>query len=130
MADKKPLQTKEDLERLVTVFYDRVRQDELIGPIFNDVAKVNWDEHIPKIQNFWESLLFGAENYQGRPFPPHIPLDLKPEHFQRWLSLFFHTVDELFIGQKADEIKMRALNIGRNFLANIEHINKTHRIDQ
>lgn len=114
------LRTRRDLEVLLDLFYSRVRRDELIGPIFNDVAQVDWDEHVKKIYNFWDTLLFGAENYQGRPFPPHIPLKLKPEHFKRWLELFFQSVDELYDGQKAGEIKMRALNIGRNFLRNIE----------
>jgi len=119
---KKTLESRQDIEVLVARFYGRVRQDELIGPIFNDVARVHWDEHIPKIQNFWADLLLGENNYHGRPFPPHIPLGLKVEHFERWLELFFLTVDEMFEGQKADEVKMRALNIGRNFLANIQHL--------
>lgn len=103
-------------------FYERVRQDALIGPIFNDVARVHWEEHLPKIQNFWADLLLGENSYRGRPFPPHLRLGLKVEHFERWLELFFFTVDENFEGQKADEVKMRALNIGRNFLANIKHL--------
>lgn len=122
---KKLLQNREDLEMLVDRFYSRVRVDELIGPIFNDVAKVNWETHTEKIYNFWDTLLFGAENYEGRPFPPHIPLKLKPEHFKRWLELFFDTVDELFEGQKAEEIKMRAFNIGRNFLNNLNNMQQS-----
>jgi hemoglobin len=124
---KKLLENRDDLSVLVNKFYARVRQDELIGPIFNDVAKVDWEEHIPKITDFWDAFMFGGEAYRGRPFPPHIPLGLKPEHFKRWLELFFATVDELFIGQKADEIKMRAFNIGRNFLTNLEHIAKNQK---
>ena len=123
--NKKLLQGREDLEKLVDRFYARVREDELIGPIFNDVAKVNWETHTEKIYNFWDTLLFGAENYEGRPFPPHIPLKLKPEHFKRWLELFFDTVDESFEGQKAEEIKMRAFNIGRNFLNNLNNMQQS-----
>ena len=117
---KRRIEGREQLIEIVDRFYARVRQDELIGPIFNDVAKVDWNTHTKKIYDFWDMLLFGAENYEGRPFPPHIPLGLKPEHFKRWLELFFQTVDESFEGQKADEIKMRALNIGRNFLHNLQ----------
>lgn len=123
--NKKLLQGREDLEKLVDRFYARVREDELIGPIFNDVAKVNWETHTEKIYNFWDTLLFGAEIYEGRPFPPHIPLKLKPEHFKRWLELFFDTVDESFEGQKAEEIKMRAFNIGRNFLNNLNNMQQS-----
>lgn len=119
---KRSINGREELVELLDAFYDKVRKDELIGPIFIEVAKVHWDEHVAKIYNFWDTLLFGADNYQGRPFPPHIPLKLKVEHFERWLGLFFETVDERFEGLKADEIKHRALNIGKNFLANIRHI--------
>ncbi len=122
MKPKKNLENRADLEILLNQFYDRVKVDPLIGPVFIEIAQVHWEEHLPKIYNFWESLLFGADNYRGRPFPPHIPLNLKLEHFERWLTIFFTTTDELFEGQKAEEIKARALNIGRNFLANIKAI--------
>lgn len=120
----KTLASREDIELLVNDFYAKVRQDAFIGPVFNDVAKVNWDEHLPKITNFWCDLILGEDSYHGRPFPPHIPLNLEVAHFERWLSLFVQTVDEHFVGIKADEIKNRALNIARNFLNNLEHINR------
>lgn len=120
----KVLSTRADIELLVNDFYAKVRQDTLIGPVFNDVAKVNWDEHLPKITNFWCDLVLGEDTYRGRPFPPHIPLNLDISHFERWLKLFIETVDAHFTGLKADEIKSRALNIARNFLGNIEHINR------
>ncbi len=119
---KKNLESPEDLAELVKVFYDRVKKDDLIGPIFINKIGDHWDEHLVKIQNFWSTLLLGTDTYHGRPFPPHIPLGLQPEHFKRWLEIFFQTVDDLYQGSKADEIKMRALNIGRNFLINIQHI--------
>lgn len=116
------LDGRAELEKLLDVFYARVRVDPLIGPIFNDVAKVHWEEHVPKIYDFWDSLLFGGRNYHGRPFPPHIPLGLKAEHFERWLQLFFLTVDEKYTGLKADEIKTRAYNIGQTFFSNLQHL--------
>lgn len=126
---KKPdLSHRSELESLLDAFYAKVRVDPLIGPKFNEVAKVDWEEHLPKIYNFWDTLLFGAENYRGRPFPPHVPLDLEPEHFQRWLQLFFETVDERHQGFKADEAKTRAFNIGRNFLANLQAIREAGRL--
>jgi hemoglobin len=113
------LENRTQLTAMLDAFYAKVRTDPLIGPIFNEVAQVNWEEHLPKIYDFWDNLLFGAQNYRGRPFPPHIPLELKEEHFQRWLKLFFETVDETHEGLKAEEIKARAQNIGHVFRAKL-----------
>lgn len=113
------LTTRADIEHLVNSFYDKVKKDPQIGPIFTDVAKVNWDEHLPKLYNFWEDLLLGTDSYSGRPFPPHIPLNLKLENFERWITLFFETVDENFTGEKANEAKARALRIAKNFTVNL-----------
>ena len=113
------IESRKDIIQIVDSFYEKVRKDELIGPIFNDVAKVNWEEHLPKLYNFWEDLLLGTNNYNGRPFPPHTPLNLRPEHFERWLYLFTTTVDEKFSGLKAEEMKARALRIASNFSFNL-----------
>jgi hemoglobin len=118
-VEKKAIETRADIEILVNNFYTKVKQDSLIGPIFNDVAKVNWDEHLPKLYDFWSDLLLGEDSYRGRPFPPHVPLGLEPSHFERWLFLFCQTVDEHFVGLKANEAKSRALRIARNFMINL-----------
>ena len=119
-SDKTTISSREDVKQLVDSFYAKVRSDALIGPIFDDVARVDWDELLPKLYNFWEDLLFGTNNYDGRPFPPHMKLGLKPEHFERWLQLFFLTVDEKFTGLKAEEVKARALRIAQNFAINLK----------
>lgn len=123
-VSKKLIEDRQDIELLVNSFYDKVRRDELIGPIFNEVAKVDWNEHLPKLYNFWSDLLLGSDEYRGRPFPPHIPLNLKPDHFVRWLELFFATVDEHFVGAKADEVKSRAYRIAQNFMINLGYISR------
>lgn len=124
MNQRRPLATREDIIVLVDSFYAKVRQDELIGPIFNDVARVDWAEHLPKLYNFWSDLLLGTDEYQGRPFPPHMRLGLKIEHFERWLQLFISTVDEHFTGLKALEAKQRAVRIGQNFATNLRLIDR------
>ncbi len=116
---KRPLQDFEDVKLMVDSFYEKVRQDPLIGPIFNETAKVDWDEHLPKLYSFWSDLLLGSDDYRGRPFPPHRPLGLKTEHFDRWLMLFLQTVDDHFFGMKAEEAKNRALRIAHNFKINL-----------
>ena len=117
--NKVVIESKQEIILMVDTFYNKVKQDELIGPIFTDTAKVNWDEHLPKLYNFWEDLLLGTDNYKGRPFPPHFKLNLQLEHFERWLSLFFDTIDENFTGLKANEAKERALRIAKKFSVNL-----------
>ena len=106
---------RKDIEQLVDTFYDRVKADNTIGYLFNDVARVNWEEHLPKMYNFWENILFFTGNYSGSPMAVHRELHKKStmseQHFRHWNTLFADTVDSLFTGPKADEIKERAANI-------------------
>ena len=109
------IQTEADIRNLVDTFYSKVNADPLLAPIFNDVAQVNWDHHLPQLYNFWSGLLLHTGRYQGRPFPKHLPLPIDGRHFQCWLALFFLTVDELFSGPVAAEAKVRAQNIAQVF---------------
>lgn len=112
---KTDIQNRTDINQLLDLFYSRVRADEALGYIFDGVAKVDWPTHLPKIGDFWESLLFGTAVFRGSPMQTHIHLNeqtpLLPEHFERWLQLFHTTIDELFEGEKAEEAKNRAFAI-------------------
>jgi hemoglobin len=81
------------LQRLVQTFYGKARQDDLIGPIFARVE--DWEKHIAAITEFWASVALLTGTYQGRPLAAHLPLDLQPGHFLRWLALFEQTVREI-----------------------------------
>lgn len=109
-----------DIRTLIDTFYDKVQADEMLGYIFNDVAKVDWPKHLPKMYAFWEFLLLGsADSYRGNPIQPHFDLHakhpLKAEHFDRWLALFQGTVDELFEGPGANDAKFRAFAIAETW---------------
>ena len=112
---KKELSDKKDIELLVNSFYEKVKQDETIGYIFNDVAKVDWTVHLPIMYNFWEMMIFGTGPYKGDPMTKHIQLNektpLESIHFDRWKKLFIETVDDLFQGEKAEDAKGRASHI-------------------
>ncbi|TBX67020.1 group III truncated hemoglobin [Flavobacterium silvisoli] len=112
---KTDIRNRKDIEKLVNAFYNKVKTDEIIGYLFTEVAKVNWEAHLPKMYNFWENILFCTANYNGNPMMKHKELHEKSpmtqEHFQHWISLFNATVDKLFEGPKAEEIKNRAMNI-------------------
>lgn len=112
---KKDLEGREDVELLVVRFYDKVKADDTIGYIFNDIAKVNWEKHLPVMFNFWENVLFYTGSYEGNPMDIHLHLNrvtpLTKAHFARWNELFLQTVDELFDGTNAILAKQRALSI-------------------
>lgn len=112
---KKDIESREDIELLVKVFYGKVFVDEQIGYFFTEVAKVNPETHFPKITDFWEGILFQNPVYRGNPMQAHIHLNgketLKPEHFERWLSLFHTTVEEMFVGERAEKAKQSAISI-------------------
>lgn len=109
------IENKEDVKFFVDAFYDKVNKDELLGPVFNDIAAVNWEEHLPKMYNFWESLLFGKQSYKGRPFDVHMPLPLSEDHFNRWVELFTITIKENFSGTRAEEALVKAKSIAGIF---------------
>ena len=106
------LQNRTDIEKLIDTFYSDVKTDPVIGHFFNEVIELDWDHHIPLICDFWESVLFATGGYRGNVIKKHIQLDrkssLEENHFQRWLELFNRTVDQLFAGLKAEEVKTRA----------------------
>lgn len=113
------IETRADCERLVRAFYGRALTDPIIGFIFTDVAHLDLEEHVPKIASFWETILLGAQSYGGGAFAPHVMLHrqvpLRAGHFERWLSLWRTTVDELFEGPRAELAKSHATRVGQAF---------------
>jgi hemoglobin len=115
------IQTEDDIEALVHTFYDKVRADDVLSPVFNEVIKGNWDEHLKTMCNFWGTLLLYTRKYMSDPMSKHLPLPLERKHFERWLKLFDETVNGLFEGKTADEAKRRAANIAR-LMQNMKNI--------
>jgi hemoglobin len=109
------LTDRSDVVRLVDAFYDRVRSDSILSPIFDGVALVDWGRHLPKMYDFWESVLFGKIGFKGNPLVVHRELarraPLTTTEFDRWLELFHMSVDALFAGPCAEEAKARASRI-------------------
>jgi len=88
---KSDIATREDVKVLVDRFYDKVKEDELLGPVF---SHVDWPHHLPIMYNFWSSMLLGDQSYRGNPFQKHISLPIDNKHFNQWLKLFRETVHE------------------------------------
>jgi hemoglobin len=115
------IRSEDDVQKFVDSFYDKVVQDDLLGPVFNDVAQVDWSTHLPTMYSFWSAILLGKPGYNGAPFPVHAALreHITANHFTRWLQLFEATIDCLFEGQLADAAKQRARNIAIVFQAKL-----------
>ena len=112
---KDDIRDRDDVAQLINRFYEKVRANETIGYIFNDVAKVNWEHHLPVMYDFWENVLFHTGTYVRNAVAVHKNLNqltpLKREHFEEWLTLWKQTVDEIFEGPNAELVKQRAQSI-------------------
>lgn len=104
----------DDIKLLVDSFYETIRNDDLLGPIFNDRVE-DWSKHLPTMYAFWGTMLFGKKDYQGNPMAKHIDLPVERHHFARWVELFIETVDGLFVGAKAEHAKGAAKSIAHTF---------------
>lgn len=114
----KEIETRTDVDLLVRSFYAKVREDELLGPIFNSmIPEEKWPHHLQKLTDFWETGLFGIPKYKGNPVFSHQRTDaamnytIEQEHFGRWLNVWFETIDSLFSGEKAERAKQTARKI-------------------
>ena len=117
---KNDIISEADIKTLIDSFYLKVREDDVLGYIFNDIAHVNWEHHLPKMYAFWGFLLLGSDTYRGNPMEPHQRLHqkikLNKDHFNRWVKLFTETVDEHFMGINAEEAKNKAKLIAMTWI--------------
>lgn len=118
---KTQIKNIDDIKLLVDSFYSKVRKDDLLADIFNNVIQDRWPVHLEKMYRFWQTILLEDHTYHGSPFTPHAKLDINQEHFTRWISLFHQTVDEHFTGEKANEVKWRAERMAEMFLYKIDY---------
>jgi hemoglobin len=112
---KKDISGKVEIRLLVDSFYEKVRKDDIIGFIFTNIARVNWEHHLPVMYDFWENVLFQTGGYTGNPMVTHIQLHhqfpLTRDHFVQWKKLFLDTIEEHFEGPNAELARQRALSI-------------------
>ena len=90
--------------QLVDTFYARVREDAVLGPVFEARLHGKWQEHMPRMYAFWTKVLLDTGEFQGNVFGTHMALSgIGREHFVRWLTLFRMTATEVFGAGHADE---------------------------
>jgi hemoglobin len=119
MQTKKDIETTEDIKLLVNSFYNKVKKDDLLSPIFFFRIPNEWQPHLDKMYQFWSAALLGLSGYKGTPFVPHATMPIQREHFDRWLFLFKETLQELFEGPTAEEALLRGKNMAIMFMYRI-----------
>jgi len=107
---------------LVDSFYARVRNDDLIGPVF--AARIDdWGPHLAQMKLFWSSVALSSGLYQGRPMPKHLPLPIDADHFDRWLELFEATARDICPPVAADHFMERARRIAESLELGVANAN-------
>jgi hemoglobin len=111
------LRDRTDVERMVERFYRRCFADDLLGPVFTDVARLDLPAHLPVMCDFWETVLFRTGAYRRNAYTVHAALHGRREldpggltgpMFQRWLAIWCANVDELYTGPLAERAKLQA----------------------
>lgn len=99
---------RDDLIVIVDAFYTKVRRDPRLAPVFDDIAQVDWESHLPKLYDFWDTVLFRAGTFRGNPMAAHANLVARAgidwPLFERWLELFRETVHEHYQGDRAGHL--------------------------
>ncbi|GAA5225384.1 group III truncated hemoglobin [Membranihabitans marinus] len=129
----KEIKDRQDISLLVNTFYDSIRKDELLGPIFNrHISEDQWPAHLEKLTDFWVTALFGQACFKGNPTLKHRMVDknlkysIAPSHFAQWVTLWHKTIDELFQG----EIANRAKNASENMAVAQFHAIRSYRMTE
>ena len=112
----KDLQNRSDIYKIVKKFYSKVQVDDLLGPVFDKMIS-DWEGHYVHLTDFWESNVFLTKKYSGNPIKVHQHADeetgnvIEQNYFVQWLKLWFETIDEMFEGDRAQQMKNRARNM-------------------
>lgn len=107
--------TEEQINQLVDVFYQRVRGDERLGPLFDTRLAGKWPEHLGKMKDFWSSVLLRTGRFKGRPMPAHMAItEAMSEDFKLWLAIFRPTAREIFTPEAAELVIEAAERIAQS----------------
>lgn len=105
----------------VARFYEIVRDDALIGPIFAGAVH-DLPGHKQTMVNFWSRVVLGTERYDGMPLPPHVKLDLTTEHFERWLAIWKQASDATMPEPLAQLVTQKAANMAQHWINALESV--------
>ena len=112
------LDSRPRIELFVDLFYQRLLADEQLSPLFLDVARVDLEQHLPQIKDYWCKLPLGESGYRRHTMQIHRQLhgrrSLTTADFQRWLGHFHATLDENFQGPYTEKARRIAIAIAAN----------------
>jgi hemoglobin len=117
---KRDIETLKDIQHLVDAFYEKVKHDQFIGPVFNSRLEGKWELHHRKLYRFWHTVLLRRPDYFGNPVPLHFNMALTREHFENWLRIWSETIDGLFEGNIAERAKFRGKTMADAFYGKIK----------
>jgi hemoglobin len=107
---------EDGIRRLVELFYSRAREDEMLGPVFNDAVH-DWPEHFDKLAAFWSSITLTTGRYKGNPMIAHLKhvRRITPAMFDRWLALWHEaTIEAMPSADAAEEFQLKAARIAES----------------
>jgi hemoglobin len=102
------------IEKCVRRFYERAHADPLLSPVMRTI--VDFEKHVGIICDFWSHVLLGTNRYQGPAYPAHVNLLIRPEHFERWLTLFDESATETLAPVQAAQAIEKARHMARSFM--------------
>jgi hemoglobin len=117
---KNDIRRVEDIKILVFTFYERVKNDDLLSTIINDQTIPNWSDHLALMCQFWQTILLNKEPYKGTPAKKHVDLPIGNQHFDRWITVFHQTLDDLYFGPVTEEAKFHAHKMAEVFRYKLE----------
>ncbi len=106
--------TEAHIKQLVEVFYQQARVDKQLGGLFN-TAVADWPHHLQVVQDFWSKVLLGTNRYTRHPYPAHVGLPIKREHFPAWLGLFHTAARQTLPAEAAQRAIDKAEHIADSF---------------
>lgn len=121
------IENRGDVSKLVETFYAKIKEDQRLGPIFNKrlTSEDIWEQHLVKLTDFWETNLFQVIKFEGNPMKAHQETDkavdysINQEDFYQWLMLWNSTIDNLFLGNRANLAKEKARRMSTHLFVNV-----------
>jgi hemoglobin len=115
LEPRRDIETRADVHDLVVGFYREIVFDDLLEPVFGEVAEVDWALHIPKLVDYWCRVLLGIPGYDGAIVAAHRHVHdieaFRPVHFERWYQLFVATLDAGWSGPTAEAARAHAARV-------------------